>query len=360
MNYYDQLNNILSQELSSPHFTRLLPLLNEVVKLATIIIQNTPSLTTKQCSNKVPLNDSLQNVESFFYQLNPIYASRFQYFLHEQNTYKGQKDNTVKFYRILKDGQSQEYEGQSHIDKSQVNQDGSIHIDYNETIEDTFTIAHEHIHRFSYQPQCNSDIKQFLGETPTITIEYLLQDYLLNNSNYNHDEINIRLNNRLNTAYDDAIAIITEYLLLNLYQQNNHHLTPSIIIDYLNSLDKTSKLYQLLSTRGLGYLNDIVNKRHLQFPTRQRYVIGTILASDLYNQIQSAPLNITKLFRLIDILGHNNTTIDNDIITLKQLDIPIFHQNKIELIPVNISRLTKSYQQIIAKLNHQTPHKTHH
>lgn len=144
-------------------------------------------------------------------------------------------------------------------------------------------------------------------------MEFLLQDYLFETTNYNSDEIITHKNNRLVETYDDAGAIIFENILLRLYRQNNNCITQDILLNYLNSIDKDSKIYELLSTKGEYYLNEIVKSGSLQFYKRQRYVIGTILASDFHKKIKNNPEKINQLCYLMDILGHTDLVSDSDL-----------------------------------------------
>ena len=49
-----------------------------------------------------------------------------------------------------------------------------MHIDYAENLDDIFTITHEITNKFSQPKNQDSTIKQFLGETPTITMEFFI------------------------------------------------------------------------------------------------------------------------------------------------------------------------------------------
>ena len=56
-------------------------------------------------------------------------------------------------------------------------------------------IAHEMTHKFSFQKEHNSKISTLLGEVPSITMELFLEEYLLNNTHYDKNEILININN---------------------------------------------------------------------------------------------------------------------------------------------------------------------
>ncbi len=342
MDYYTKLNQIIASELQDHNLQFLLDSLGEIIKLANIIIENTTIPTTQASKQIVPLNESLDNVINFFHQLNPNYATMFQNVLN---------DGSITFYPLLKPGQIPLYPNQHYNDQSTVDPNGTIHIDYDETLQDTYKIAHETIHKFSYKPNSNSPIKVVAGEVPTITIDLLLQDYLTESNKYSQNDIDERLKNRLMATYEDAGAITFEYYLLHLYKQNNNHVTPQILLDYLESLNKNSNLYQLFSIKGSQYLDEIVNKGHLQFPIRQRYIIGTMLASDFYSKITNDKSKITELFYLIDILRNDNTTLIKDLDSLEKLNIPIIANKNIHISPQNLDSLTKAYIQIVDKLN---------
>ncbi len=86
-----------------------------------------------------------------------------------------------------------------------------MHIDYAENLDDIFTITHEITHKFSQPKNQDSTIKQFLGETSTITMEFFYYRIIFfETTNYNSDEIITHKNNRLVETYDDAGAIIFE------------------------------------------------------------------------------------------------------------------------------------------------------
>ena len=344
MDYYNRLNLAIQNSLNDNGLQFQLKYFDEVIKLAYVIIENTPELNLRKYSANVSLNTSIQTVINFFDSIKPEYSYMLQNILKEKNTYGGKEDYSVKFNKILGKEQTEEHVGQHRNNKSEVRKDGFVHIDYAEILDDIFTIAYEITHKFSQPKNHDSTIKQFLGETSTITMEFLLQDYLFKDTNYSSDEIIVRKNNRLVETYDDAGAIIFENILLKLYKQNNNCITQDILLNYLNSMDKNSKIYELLSTRGENYLNEIVKHGFLQFYKRQRYVIGTILASDFHNKIKNSPEKINQLCYLIDILGHTDLLADSDLKVLDTLDIPIVNNREFRINPDDMIRLSNCYK----------------
>ena len=66
---------------------------------------------------------------------------------------------------------------------------------------------------------------------------------------------------------------------------------------------------------------------HLGFEIAATYVMGTLLAFNLYNKIKSDSNNLIILFKLIDILGNNDLNIKKDLRILEQMDINFFDVN---------------------------------
>lgn len=331
MGYYDKLNKILENTLKDQNRRQELSTLTETSKLAKIIIDNTRNVNKKSVKEYIPLDESINVVGDFFYSLHDNYSSMYFNILQEKNNYNGKKETTVSFVPLKKH------------DISEVRSDGKVIICYQNNINDIYSIAHEITHKFSQPKYQNSSIKKILGETTTIAVEFLLEDYLLNNTSYNKDEVRIRKQNRFVDTYFDASAILFEYTLLKLYK-NDGSITKDVLLNYLNSLDKSSKEYEIFSMNGENYLNDIVNKGDLQFPVRQRYVIGTLLASDFNQKEEKSDVKKQQLSYLIDILGHTDLTFEADFRIAKGLDIPIFENNNFEIGKNNIERITTHYK----------------
>ncbi len=337
MGYYDKLNKILKRTVEDKNKGIELASLKETVKLAKIIIDNTPDIVKVSFKEYVSLNDSINIVGDFLYNLNDNYSSMYFNILQEKNIYNGKEEPSVEFLP---------FEGN---DLSEVRSDGKVIISYQNNINDIYTIAHEITHKFSQPKYQNSTIKSFLGETSTIAMEFLMEDYLLNNTLYSKEEIKTRKQNRFVDTYFDASAVLFEYTLLELYKKNGN-ITKDSLLDYLNSLDKNSKEYEIFSAKGEEYLNDIVNKENLQFPIRQRYVIGTVLACDFNQKQEESTVKNQQLSYLIDILGHTDLSFEDDIRVVKGLDIPILKNNNFEITDESMQRITDNYKSEINDL----------
>lgn len=331
MGYYERLNEVLARTLEDKNIRQELAYLTETVKLAKIIINNTPDIVKESFKEYVSLSDSINIVGDFLYSLNDNCSSMYFNILQEKNDYNGKEEPSVEFVPFEK------------TDLSEVRSDGKVIINYQNNINDIYTTVHEITHKFSQQKYQNSTIKSLLGETSTIAMEFLMEDYLLNNTSYSKEEIKARKQNRFIDTYSDAFAVLFEYTLLELYKKNGI-ITKDILLNYLNNLDKNSKEYEILSIKGEDYLNEIVNKGNLQFPIRQRYVIGTTLACDFMQKKEENIVKKQQLSYLIDILGHTDLTLEDDIRIVKGLDIPILKNNNFEITDESIERITNNYK----------------
>lgn len=75
MGYYKRLNEILARTIEDKNRSTEVNSLKETAKLAKIIIDNTPSITKESFEEYVSLNDSINIVGDFLYNLNDNYSS---------------------------------------------------------------------------------------------------------------------------------------------------------------------------------------------------------------------------------------------------------------------------------------------
>ena len=85
MDYYNKLNSSIQNSINDYGLQYHLKYFEEIVKLAYIIIENTPKLDLKEYSSNVSLNTSIQTVVNFFNSIKPEYSYMFQNILQEKN-----------------------------------------------------------------------------------------------------------------------------------------------------------------------------------------------------------------------------------------------------------------------------------
>ena len=91
MSYYDKLNEAIKNSLSDRDLQYQLLYFDEIVKLAIMIINNTPRLEFESYTTNVSLNTSIDNAINFFNEIKPEYAYMLENILREVGTYKGKK-----------------------------------------------------------------------------------------------------------------------------------------------------------------------------------------------------------------------------------------------------------------------------
>lgn len=327
---YDKLNKILNIETRNKE---LLEELSISSILSEIIIESSSFLKKDMllCNNSVSLNKSLNEAISFFKSINLKYSNQVQ------NIIKNERTNNKPSVLFSK----KHFIGNSPIDFSGVDSDGVVYIDYENTVNDIYSIVHEMTHKLSSQYDTNSRIKNILGEVTTITMELLLEYYLKKEKFDSNVEIEKRNINRLITTYKDAGCILFEKDLVDLYLKQGF-INENILLNELNNTNKSSNKYELYSEEGYNYLKDIIENGNLLFRRRQRYVIGLLFALYVVNEIAYDNSNILVLDILIDILGKSDLSFDDDVKVLSDI-LPLLHGGKIDFNVDDINKLKMLY-----------------
>ena len=312
---YDLLNGIIKEFLNDDISKLYLDNLDEVVKLAKVFLENYYDTDILTYDDDVLLLDSINISRDFFLTLSEDYLNRLDEIFYSEDIYDGKIDNVVSFFKVPKKLTYQ-------FNRSGVDEDGKVFIDYNETLEDVFNIVHEFTHRFSFIKNNNSSLKKIFGETPTILSELLVEEYLLKNNSFSENEIFKHKINRFKAVYDDSLSILVQSILISLYKENGF-INDKILINYLNSLDKESKLYEILFTNGLSLIKDIIKRESIDFYNRQRYVIGFFCALKMKNDG-----NINDFKELVEVLKKDDISTLEDQEKLRSF-IPIIGDNKL-------------------------------
>lgn len=302
---YNQLNEILKKELNNPDRKTHIKNLDEFSKYAKIIIDYPDDFEYEPYTIKIDLNKSIQLVSSFLKSISPQYENQFQNVIREQQYYN------CPSYEFKK----------SNTPISTVYSDGHVLIGYQENLEDAFNILHESIHKFSQPYKENNIIKDFYGEITPITMEFLFQEYLIKNNLF-ESENKIYCRKRIRSTYFDAASVLFEYHLLNLYQVNRN-ISESVIEEYIESLPHESTEHTIFKNHYKEYLQDILNKNHLNFPIRQRYVLGTIFSIYFKNGIEKDSSFVKYIDQLIRIFGDSNSKNNKNIRELVKCKNPI-------------------------------------
>ena len=247
---FSRLNDIFDKWLSIERNQKYIDELSDIILLVRLVFDNTPNLdSVREFKEHIDINDSINLVIEFFNSINPEYAYRTQNIINgEKNIYGDKEDYSVKFCSIPKSNKNNR--------KSGVNFDGRVRIDYDNTIADAFSITHEMTHKLSAPyNQCNL-FKFFLQETSSLEMEFVLYDYLKYNEIYKEDVIYRIIDNFIN-AYNFSCYVLFECTLLKLYFENDNYISKEIFMDYLSSMDKSSKLFKTFIKIAPKYLLSI-------------------------------------------------------------------------------------------------------
>lgn len=307
---YNELNKIICNFLNNPESKMYLETMENVKRLSLIILLNYAGISYETFYDNVPINDSISICNDFFKNIDEKYSKEFLELLKDENYYDDSKDPSkiVVFTKLSKSLNNK-------FNRSGVTPVGKVYIDYDESLNDIFTICHEIVHRFSYRGY-ESRIKRFLGETSSILAEFYVEDYLKENTLFDYNEIIKYRKKRFHLVYEESLSTYIQICLIELYLKNGE-LNENILINHLNSLSNLD-FYQEVYRKSLEEIKDIILSGEVNFFRRQRYIIGLIGALEMKKEN-----NFDNFKKLIDILGKDDKEMDKDISVLESI-IPVF------------------------------------
>lgn len=306
--------NIINNTLNDSRICEHLINLEQIKDFSYMVISNTDKPEKDKYDSFIDINDSINCVKNFFYYIDDSLGRMYENILQEKNTYNSIETTSVKFFHISK--------RDIELNRSSLRNDGSIIIDYSEILYDMYVIAHEVTHKFSFQKEHNSKISNLLGEAPSITMELLLEDYLLKNTNYNKDEVLINRNNELVELYNNSIKFIYEYIILDLNDQKGY-ISRNLIEEYIK--ENFSLISDKLLVEEEKTLNYLKKDNKLGFYKRQKYILGMLLAINMNEEFNG---NYKDLMRLIKILGNTDISVKRDVDRINAIDL-IYIKNRL-------------------------------
>ena len=349
---YEKVNQIIEQRITNRSLSIIVKHIDEITKLANLILEKTPNNIIKKYSNiYISINDSVKYANFFFLSINPEYSYRFQNILQERSTYNFEEKPSVTFNKVSNEHYILEKAGQKSALDSKINYFGSLNINYYDNTIDTFILVHEITHKFSFTKNKRSKIKMFLTELSPITMEFLLDDFLKKNTDFDIQEIAIYKNNRFRLARTAANNFIYESIIIKLYMQNNNHISEEIIDNYIIHMDKNSKLYENFKKNIEKYIIEIANNEFMSIFMSQKYIIGILFTTYIYEQIQSDKAKTNEFFTLINLLGNASYETEQDLEKIKNLSIlPFYGQKKLTINDEVLQKLSNSYEQELNKV----------
>lgn len=256
----------------------------KIIPICEKILSKQPQkLEKRNWSRKVDINESIENVYQFLKQeINPYFANQFMNIIRQER-YGNIKVNILP---------RSEYKDKNYY-FNEVDKKGKVHIYFNETPYDMFSIIHEMIHKMNetYEiidnEKYKTELAQYFAESPSMMAEKLLGKWLVKNKKITHNDLKIVENERLKDSKFFVKEILIEYELIKM-KQAGEELTPENILKRLtdranHSTETIAKIFKH-EIKEPTIINGILLNQTMGFIASQQYIMGQHLSDNLKNR----------------------------------------------------------------------------
>lgn len=256
----------------------------KIIPICEKILSKQPQkLEKRNWSCKVDINESIENVYQFLKQeINPYFANQFMNIIRQER-YGNIKVNILP---------RSEYKDKNYY-FNEVDKKGKVHIYFNETPYDMFSIIHEMIHKMNetYEiidnEKYKTELAQYFAESPSMMAEKLLGKWLVKNKKITHNDLKIVENERLKDSKFFVKEILIEYELIKM-KQAGEELTPENILKRLtdranHSPETIAKIFKH-EIKEPTIINGILLNKTMGFIASQQYIMGQHLSDNLKNR----------------------------------------------------------------------------
>lgn len=256
----------------------------KIIPICEKILSKQPQkLEKRNWSRKVDINESIENVYQFLKQeINPYFANQFMNIIRQER-YGNIKVNILP---------RSEYKDKNYY-FNEVDKKGKVHIYFNETPYDMFSIIHEMIHKMNetYEiidnEKYKTELAQYFAESPSMMAEKLLGKWLVKNKKITHNDLKIVENERLKDSKFFVKEILIEYELIKM-KQAGEELTPENILKRLtdranHSTEAIAKIFKH-EIKEPTIINGILLNQTMGFIASQQYIMGQHLSDNLKNR----------------------------------------------------------------------------
>lgn len=260
--------------------------------LAKIIMNEDDKSNRFKYKKKYTLKEVDKIVSDFLINLNPYYKDYYDL---------RKEDGTIIF-----DDRKEAYNESAYSVYDDINDKRVIYVPIRGTLDDAFAIVHELFHDINLDKNQESITRMFYTEGMSLLGEMLLEDYLVDNQ---FKDAKVPINYSLYCAKSKAIELDFNINLLLEYLKDNY----IDVAGVMNILERYPSSYacDLIDT-----MVKIVNGEELTMDNEQPYILGTLIATYMYDRIKNNKNNIMELFELNNEL--KNYTFDQ---VLDYLDI---------------------------------------
>ena len=289
----------------------------------------------------------MKNVYQFLKQeINPYFANQFMNIIRQER-YGNIKVNILP---------RSEYKDKNYY-FNEVDKKGKVHIYFNETPYDMFSIIHEMIHKMNetYEiidnEKYKTELAQYFAESPSMMAEKLLGKWLVKNKKITHNDLKIVENERLKDSKFFVKEILIEYELIKM-KQAGEELTPENILKRLtdranHSPETIAKIFKH-EIKEPTIINGILLNQTMGFIASQQYIMGQHLSDNLKNRE-----NPNFEFIYLHYKNGNKNSKVEDVI--ERIDDFITDPNKIDektrIIDKVVSEYIKDLSKIIYRSN---------
>ena len=320
----------------------------KIIPICEKILSKQPQkLEKRNWSRKVDINESIENVYQFLKQeINPYFANQFMNIIRQER-YGNIKVNILP---------RSEYKDKNYY-FNEVDKKGKVHIYFNETSYDMFSIIHEMIHKMNetYEiidnEKYKTELAQYFAESPSMMAEKLLGKWLVKNKKITHNDLKIVENERLKDSKFFVKEILIEYELIKM-KQAGEELTPENILKRLtdranHSPETIAKIFKH-EIKEPTIINGILLNQTMGFIASQQYIMGQHLSDNLKNRE-----NPNFEFIYLHYKNGNKNSKVEDVI--ERIDDFITDPNKIDektrIIDKVVSEYIKDLSKIIYRSN---------
>ena len=195
-----------------------------------------------------------------------------------------------------------------------VDENGIVHIYYENTPKDIFIIFHEMLHKLNENKEIDkngkkilTDTRDYFGESVSILGEMLLGEYLVESGTITENDFNLRKHQRLNGAKEEARNVLIENELIKLKLSNlniNEENLLKVIKNESNPIKKSVFFDELSDKRRI---KQIEKEKNLSLNKSQRYVIAHVLVSEMLKHENV----LDSFLKLHYEVGNDNCNIKN-------------------------------------------------
>ena len=283
--------------------------------LSNIIMNEDDKNTNYKFPKKYSFKEIDKIVTSFLEYLNPYYK---EYYELRKN------DGTIIYDKSIE----AQIEG-AYSDYDSINDKRIIFIPINNCLMDAFYIVHELFHDINLDKSETSKTRILYTESLSFLGEMLLEDYLKEN---NIKDAKVPINHSLYSIKSKAIETNFNLNLLLKYLEDN----------YIDS----GKIIEIIESYPYNYatelsetISKITDNEELTLDVEQTYMIGTLIATYMYDRIKTDKNNILELFELNQEL--KNYSFE------QVLDYLEIGYNNIDLNKESYKKLQKCYKNYI-------------